>query len=426
MSEQSAFYLASVIFVVTYLAIVSEKISRTICALMGGGLMIYFGLITQDMAIKEYIDFNTIGLLAGMMVLIAIVGESGFFEAMALWAVKRSRGHGLKLLILLAVITGVGAALIDSVTAALLMAPMTISICRMLRMNPMPILMTEVLMANIGGTALMIGNPPNVMIGSAAKLDFNDFLFHLAPIVLITMLITIGAVVLIYRHSLTSKEMSDKELAGIKIGSAIRDKKMLYRSLGILVFTIVGFAVHGLFHLQSATVAMTGAVLAILLCGVSSEEAMKNIEIDTLMFFMGLFILVGGLEATGVIKAIAEKGISLVDGDLQILTFLILWLSGIASAFVDNIPFTATMIPLINDIQVMMGVQAEYLWWSLALGACFGGNGTLIGASPNVIIMSEAAKNGYKISFIRFMMLCFPMMLLSLLVSNIYVYLRYF
>lgn len=414
------------IFLATYLAIVSEKISRTLCALVGGGLMIYAGILTQDLALKEFVDFNTLGLLAGMMVLIAIVRDTGFFEAMALWAVKKSKGQGKQLLILLALITGIGAALIDSVTAALLMAPMTLSICRMIRCTPIPFLITEVLLANVGGTALMIGNPPNVMIGSASKLDFNSFLMNLAPIVVIVIVITILAVLMIYRNSLNTTPLNEKEIARINIASAIRDKKALKRSLTVLFFTIIGFVIHGYFHLQSATVAMTGAIIAIMVCNINPEEAFKSIELDTLMFFTGLFILVGGLEKTGVIKMIAEEGIKLVDGDLKILTFLILILSGVASAFVDNIPFTATMIPLIMDMQKMLGINADYLWWSLALGACFGGNGTLIGASPNVIIMSEANKEGYKISFMQFFIVCFPIMLLSLAVSSVYIYLRYF
>lgn len=422
----SDFSVSLSIFTCTYLAIVSEKISRTVCALIGGGLMIYAGILDQDSALREFVDFNTLGLLAGMMILIAIVRDTGFFEAMALWAVKRSKGEGKSLLVLLAIITAVGAALIDSVTAALLMAPMTLSICRMIRCNPMPFLVTEVLLANIGGTALMIGNPPNVMIGSASKLDFNSFLFNLAPIVIIVTAVTIGLVLLIYKKRLETTPLSDAELSRIRISSAIRDEKALKRSLAVLFLTIIGFAVHGYFHLQSATIAMTGALMGIVVCGIDPEKAFKNIELDTLLFFTGLFILVGGLETTGVIKAIAEEGIRLVDGDIKVLTIAILGLSGVASAFVDNIPFTATMIPLITDIQQMMGISADHLWWSLALGACFGGNGTLIGASPNVIIMAAASKEGYSVSFLQFFAVCFPIMLVSLAVSGVYIYLRYF
>ncbi|MBQ6744076.1 MAG: ArsB/NhaD family transporter [Acidaminococcaceae bacterium] len=426
MDNTIAFYEAVIIFAVTYIGIIFDKIPRTICALVGGGMMIYFHHVTQDMAIKEFIDFNTLGLLAGMMVLISIVKQSGFFEAMALWAVKKSRGKAKTLLILLSAITGIGAALIDSVTAALLIAPMTISICRMIKINPMPVLISEVLMSNIGGTALMIGNPPNVMIGSAAKLEFMQFLVNLAPVVIATMACTIAVILLVYRGSLHSRELTEEELQAIHIRSAIRDLSGMKKSLTVLLLTVIGFVVHSSFGLQSATIAMSGAILAIIVCGIDPEEALKEIDMNTLLFFMGLFILVGGLETAGVIKAMAEKGIALVDGDVKTMTFVILFLSGIASAFVDNIPFTAIMIPLIQDMQNLMGIQADYLWWSLSLGACFGGNGTLIGASPNVIIMAEAARSGYDISFTRFMKACFPIMLLSLLISGVYLYLRYF
>ena len=426
MDNAIAFYEAVIIFAVTYIGIIFDKIPRTICALVGGGMMIYFHHVTQDMAIKEFIDFNTLGLLAGMMVLISIVKQSGFFEAMALWAVKKSRGQAKTLLILLSAITGIGAALIDSVTAALLIAPMTISICRMIKINPMPVLISEVLMSNIGGTALMIGNPPNVMIGSAAKLEFMQFLVNLAPVVIVTMALTIMVILLVYRGTLHSRELTEKELAAIHIRSAIRDMGGMRRSLAVLALTVLGFVIHGSFGLQSATIAMSGAIAAIIVCGVDPEEALKEIDMNTLLFFMGLFVLVGGLETTGVINAMAQQGITLVNGDVKTMTFVILALSGIASAFVDNIPFTATMIPLIQDMQNLMGLQADYLWWSLSLGACFGGNGTLIGASPNVIIMAEAARSGYHISFTRFMKACFPIMLLTLLISGIYLYLRYF
>lgn len=426
MDNTIAFYEAIIIFAVTYIGIIFDKIPRTICALVGGGMMIYLHHVTQDMAIKEFIDFNTLGLLAGMMVLISVVKQSGFFEAMALWAVKKSKGKAKTLLVLLSAITGIGAALIDSVTAALLIAPMTISICRMVKINPMPVLISEVLMSNIGGTALMIGNPPNVMIGSAAKLEFMQFLFNLAPVVLLTMACTIAVILIVYRSSLHSRELTEEELRAIRIRSAIRDISGMKKSLTVLLLTVIGFVIHSNFGLQSATIAMSGAILAILVCGIDPEEALKEIDMNTLLFFIGLFVLVGGLETAGVIKAMAEKGIALVDGDVKTMTFVILFLSGIASAFVDNIPFTATMIPLIQDMQNLMGIQADYLWWSLSLGACFGGNGTLIGASPNVIIMAEAARSGYHISFTRYLRACFPIMLLSLLISGVYLYLRYF
>lgn len=427
MSSSVQFYLAIFIFLMTYAGIMSEKIHRTICALAGGGAMIYFGLVTQEQAITEFIDFNTLGLLTGMMILISVVKQSGFFQVLALWALKKSKGSPQELLILLSIVTAVGAALIDSVTAALLIAPMTISLCRMLRMSPVPILISEILMCNIGGTALMIGNPPNVMIGSATHLDFNDFLINLAPVVVITVIVILIAVLLIFKNDFSSVRMSAEELEKIDIMSGVEDKSIFSRSLMVLALTVLGFVVHSRFGLESATVAMTGGMAALLFCGINPEDALKEVDLDTLMFFMGLFILVGGMENAGVITAIAEKGIEMVDGDSHLITFLILLLSGVASAFVDNIPFTATMIPLIQDIQSLMNLpHADYMWWALATGACFGGNGTMIGASPNVIMVAIAAKEGFNISFTAFMKWCFPLMLLSLFVAGCYLETRYF
>lgn len=427
MSSSVQFYLAIFIFLMTYAGIMSEKIHRTICSLAGGGAMIYFGLVTQEQAITEFIDFNTLGLLTGMMILISVVKQSGFFQVLALWALKKSKGSPRELLILLSIVTAVGAALIDSVTAALLIAPMTISLCRMLRMSPVPILISEILMCNIGGTALMIGNPPNVMIGSATHLDFNDFLINLAPVVVITVIVILIAVLLIFKNDFSSVRMSAKELEKIDIMSGVEDKSIFSRSLMVLALTVLGFVVHSHFGLESATVAMTGGMAALLFCGINPEDALKEVDLDTLMFFMGLFILVGGMENAGVITAIAEKGIEMVDGDSHLITFLILLLSGVASAFVDNIPFTATMIPLIQDMQSLMNLpHADYMWWALATGACFGGNGTMIGASPNVIMVAIAAKEGFNISFTAFMKWCFPLMLLSLFVAGCYLETRYF
>lgn len=427
MDSTVAFYLATAIFLLTYVGIMSEKIPRTICSLAGGGLMIYLGFVSQDEALKEFIDFNTLGLLTGMMLLIAVVKRSGFFEAMALWTMKASHGDARVLLVLLSCITGISASLIDSVTAALLIAPMTISLCRMMKITPVPILIGEILMANIGGTALMIGNPPNVMIGSATHLDFNDFMVNLAPAVLITTVFTMIAVILLFHRQLHTEKMSKEYLDSIDVAGEIKDEMILKRSLAVLALTIVGFVLHSMLGLQSATIAMTGGLLAVLVCRVEPAEALREVDLDTLLFFMGLFILVGGMENTGVISALASWGIHLVGGDPEMMTYLILILSGFASAFIDNIPFTATMIPLIQEMQNMLGLtHADYMWWSLALGACFGGNGTIIGASPNVIMVAIAAREGHNISFGKFMLWCFPIMMMTIAVSGVYLYVRYF
>ena len=411
----------------TYVGIMSEKFPRTICSLVGGGLMIYGGYVTQDQAIKQFIDWNTLGLLAGMMILISVVKKSGFFRVLALWAMKMSKGSPRELLILLSLVTAVGASLIDSVTAALLIAPMTISLCRMLKITPVPILISEILMCNVGGTALMIGNPPNVMIGSATHLDFNAFLINLAPMVILAIIATLIGILFIFRKDLPHGHLPKEEIDKIDIMSGVEDKMIFHRSLIVLALTIVGFVLHSTFHLQSATIAMTGGVVAMLACHINPEDAMKEVDLDTLFFFMGLFILVGGMENAGVISAIASWGVDLVGGDHHLITLMIIWLSGFASAFIDNIPFTATMIPLIKDMQSIMNLpHADYMWWALASGACFGGNGTMIGASPNVIMVAIAAKEGHNISFMTFMKWCFPLMILSLIVATGYIEFRYF
>ena len=259
------------------------------------------------------------------------------------------------------------------------------------------------------------------------QFDFNDFLINLAPVVLIVIAATLVCILFMFRKELPSKHMSQEEVDAIDISSAIEDRKIFNRSLTVLALTIAGFVVHGYFGLQSATVALTGGFVALFVCGLNPDEIMKEVDLDTLMFFMGLFVLVGGMENAGVITAIAQWGIELVNGNYHLITYLILFLSGIASAFIDNIPFTATMIPLIKDMQSLMGIShADYMWWALATGACFGGNGTMIGASPNVIMVAIAAKEGHNISFGTFMKWCFPLMLLSLFIAAAYIEVRYF
>lgn len=427
MEFNSSFYFSIFIFLLTYAGIMSERIPRSLCALLGAGLVIYSGLVTQEMALRHFIDFNTIGLLAGMMILIGVVKKSGFFEAMALWSVKISKGRPKELLIILGLITGFCASFMDAVTAVLLITPMTISLCRRIHVTPIPTLIAEILLSNIGGSGTMVGDPPNVMIGSATHLVFNDFAMNTGPIALLNVAACIIYLEIIYGKELPKTEMTAEELGKISISSVITDYSILKKSVTILALTIFGFIVHNLIGIESATIALTGGVLAILACSVDPHEIFRDVDWDSLFFFIGLFIVVGGLETTGVINALAQAGISAVGGDPEALTFTILWLSGIASAFIDNIPFTATMIPLIHNMQDLLGLaHADYMWWALSIGACYGGNGTIIGASPNVIVAALAAKEGYNITFGHFMLKCFPMMLVTLLTSTIYLYVRYF
>lgn len=424
MENQAIFAIG--IFLVTYALIVSEKLHRTIVAMIGGILMVAFGIIDQETAI-HHIDLNTIGLLIGMMILVSITGQTGVFKYLAIKAAKLAGGHPVKILIYLSLITAVLSALLDNVTTVLLIVPVTFSIARQLKVNPVPYLISEVLASNIGGTATLIGDPPNIMIGSAVpELSFMEFIYNLAPVAAIILVVTVALLALIYRGQLKADEMRQKLIMSLNEHDELQDLTLLKKSLTVLALTIIGFGLHQALHLESATVALSGAFLLLLLTGEKYlEQALERVEWTTIFFFVGLFVLVAGLMETGVISALASQAVELTGGDLTSTTMLILWMSAIASAFVDNIPFVATMIPMIKEMGALGMTNLEPLWWSLALGACLGGNGTVIGASANVIVIGLAAKEGYKISFVKFLLVGFPLMILSILISTVYLYLRY-
>ncbi|MGI6184848.1 ArsB/NhaD family transporter [Brevibacillus sp. MCWH] len=419
--------LAIGIFLVTYAFIISEKLHRTIVAMAGGILMVLFGIVNQEQAI-EHIDFNTLGLLIGMMILVAITAKTGVFKYMAIRAAKLAKGNPVRILVYLSLVTAVTSAFLDNVTTVLLIVPVTFSIARQLQVNPMPFLISEIISSNVGGTATLIGDPPNIMIGSAVpELDFMSFLVNLAPVVVIIMAATIGCFVLIYRKQLVTSPELQAQIMNLDERAEITDVKLLKKSLAVLALTIIGFILHGVLHLESATIALSGAFLLLLLTGEHYlEEALGQVEWTTIFFFVGLFVLVSGLVHTGVIAKLAEEAINLTGGNTLHTSLLILWLSAIASAFVDNIPFVATMIPMIKEMGTLGITNLEPLWWSLALGACLGGNGTLIGASANVIVAGLAAKEGHHISFLGFLKVAFPLMIMSIILSHVYVYLRYF
>lgn len=418
--------LAIGIFLVIYGFIIAEKIHRTIVAMIGGTLMVVLGIVDQETAL-HHIDFNTLGLLVGMMIIVGVTAETGLFKYIAVVAAKKAKGEPVRILIALALITAVGSAFLDNVTTVLLMVPVTFSITKQLRVNPVPFLITQIIASNAGGTATLIGDPPNIMIGSAVKeLSFMDFIVNLAPIAALVMAVYIPIFIFLFRKKIQTTNELKQTIMEMDESELITDRGLLRKCLIVLGLTILGFFTHQLLHLESATVALAGAFLLLLLTGEHMmEEAFAKVEWTTIFFFVGLFVLVSGLIETGVIAKLAEQAIELTGGDLVTTSMLILWLSAIASAFLDNIPFVATMIPMIQEMGQMGVSNLEPLWWSLALGACLGGNGSLIGASANLIVAGMSGKEGHPIRFVQFLKYGFPLMLLSIVLSSIYVYFRY-
>ena len=420
--------VAIVIFVAAYALIISEKIHRTIIGICGAMLMILLGIINQETAI-HHIDFNTLGLLMGMMVIVNITSETGLFNYLAIWAAKKVEAKPISLLVALSLLTAVCSALLDNVTTVLLTVPITFSITKQLNVDVKPFLIAQILSSNIGGTATLIGDPPNIMIGSAVGLQFMDFITNLTAICILIFIVTIALLIVIYGKKLHTTDELREKVMQLDEKSQIVEPRLLKKCLFALAITISLFVLHGQLHLDTATAAMTGAGL-LLLISFPQKEAMiakvlSKVEWLAIFFFAGLFILVGALVETGVIKMLAEEAIKITNGDLTATSMLILWMSAYASAFIDNIPFVATLIPLIQDMGQMGMTNLDPVWWSLSLGACLGGNGTLIGASANVVVASMAAQRGKPISFISFMKIALPMMTLSIAISSVYIWLRY-
>jgi len=428
-------WVSSVLFIVTYAVIVSEKVNRAIVSLLGAGLMIMLGVLNQETAISG-IDFNTLGLLIGMMVIVAITRRSGVFQFIAVWSAKLVKASPWGILLMLSVVTAVFSALLDNVTTVLLIAPVTLLICHELDLSPYPFLFAEIFASNIGGTATLIGDPPNIMIGSAVRLTFNDFVANLAPVVPLILLVTLGIIYLIWGRKLRATADARARIMQFREREAITDARLLKQSLLVLALVLAGFVLAHPLHLEPATIAMFGAALLLLLSNLNNdaEEQSENVhqtfgkvEWVTIFFFVGLFIAVKGIEEAGVLEILAGKAINLTGGDMLLTSMTVLWVSAIVSAIVDNIPFVATMIPLIKSMAPTFGGAENLmpLWWSLALGACLGGNGSLVGASANLIVAGFAERSGHRIRFLPFMAIAFPLMLLSILISSIYIYLRY-
>jgi Na+/H+ antiporter NhaD/arsenite permease-like protein len=418
---------ALLIFLGSYALIILEKVHRTVIAIFGAALMvvagIFLGFYSQEGAVSV-IDFNTIGLLIGMMIIVGVTKDTGLFQYVAIRSAKLAQGDPWRIMVFFSIITAVFSALLDNVTTVLLMVPMTLVICDYLNLKPLPFLMVEIFMSNIGGCATLIGDPPNILIGSAAKLSFMDFVVNLAPVVAVIFIIMIPVFRFMYGRHLSASPEDKQGIMKLKEAESIKDPKLMKKALFVLAVVITGFFLHGFLHMEAATIAIFGAGLLLFLDNKNPERALHEVEWTTIFFFVGLFVLVGGLEHVGAISWAAGKLIEATGGSLAVTSVAVLWGGAIFSAFVDNIPFVATMIPLVQEMGGTF-FNLNPIWWSLALGACLGGNGTLVGASANLVVAGLAEKSGYKIRFKDFMKVGLAVMVLTVAMANVYVWLRY-
>jgi len=410
------------VFVLTYALIATERVHKTLAAMAGGVAMVLLGIVTQEQAFDE-IDFNVIFLLAGMMILAGIIRKTGVFGWLAVRAARFAGGDGYRVLVVLSLITAVASAFLDNVTTVVLVGPITLFLAARLGMSPFPLIVSEILASNIGGAATLIGDPPNILIGSAADLDFVAFLVNMAPLSALLLAIYLLAARWLFRGQLeTDPEMRDTLLA-LDEREMIVDPRLLRSSLIVLGLTLVGFLVHGPLGYEPATVALTGAVALMVVAREDPHEVLREVEWPTLFFFIGLFMLVAGVIEIGLIDAVAEGIIAVTGGALGATSILVLWVSTVLSGLIDNIPYTATMIPVVD--QLSAAHESDALWWALAIGADLGGNATIIGASANVILASMAEREGHPISFGAFLRYGLPVTVGTVLISTAYIWLRY-
>ena len=411
------------VFLLVMAAIISEKVHRSAAALAGAVVLLLTHVLTIETA-ADYVDLNTIGVLVGMMLFVSVVKSSGLFEYIAIWSAKLTRGQPMAILAVFTVITAVLSAFLDNVTTVLLIGPMTIAITQILEVNPVPFLLSQIMASNIGGTATLIGDPPNIMIGSAAGLSFADFIVNTGPVVLIILAVVVGIFFLMYRGNLHVEPENMEKVLTLDEKLTIKDASLLRKSVIMIVLVVVGFIFHAQLGIESATVALTAAGVMLLIGGQDAEDVILGVEWSTILFFIGLFVVVGGLNSTGVIAMLANGMLELVGDNEMLAIVLILWASALISAFLDNIPFVATLIPMIQTMQ-QGGMEVLPLWWALSLGACLGGNGSLIGASANVVLAGVSAKNGYPITFMSYLKKGFPLMLLSVAICTAYLLIRF-
>ena len=415
--------ISVLVFLFVMAAIISEKVHRSVAAMAGAVVLLLFHVLSIDEA-TSYVDINTIGVLVGMMLFVAVVKNSGLFEYVAIKAAKLTKGRPMAIMVVFAVITALLSAFLDNVTTVLLIGPMTIAITQMLEVNPIPYLLSQIMASNIGGTATLIGDPPNIMIGSAAGLSFMDFVINTGSVIVIIMAVTVLIYYFMYRSRISVVRENMQKVMELDEDRSIKDKPLLIKSVIMTVVVVIGFVFHSQLQVESATVALFAAGFMLVFGKQDAEEIILGVEWSTILFFIGLFVVVGGLQKSGVISSMAEVMISFVGDNQALGIIIILWVSAIISSFLDNIPFVATLIPLILTME-SSGVDVAPLWWALSLGACLGGNGTLIGASASVVLAGVSAKNGYPITFMQYTKVGFTLMLISIVISMVYLLLRF-
>ncbi len=420
------------VFIVTYAVMLSGKVHKTVAALLGGSAMLLLGVIGEEEAFAA-VDLGVVLLLTGMMIIVHFLAESGFFGFVAIRLAQIAKGRPIPLLLLLCTVTAVLSALVDNVTTVLLIAPVTFLIAEQLEVSPIPYLILEALASNIGGTATLIGDPPNIIIGSAAGLSFNDFLLNLGPIVVVCLATLLLVAILLIRGQAHVPSDVRARVMEMNASRAIHDRKLLLKTGCVLCAVFTLFLVHDVVHLQPATVALAGAAAILLLTRADPEEVFKTVEWPTLFFFVGLFIMVEGLRATGVLDELADLALSVTGNDLALTALILLWFGAIAAALIGAVPLVTTLIPVVHSIVPVIAEHASIdtevvsmaLWWSLALGACLGGNGTMFGTAANVVVVQIAKNNNRDITFFRFMAYGLPVMLMTLAISTVYILLRY-
>ena len=411
------------VFVIVMVAIMTEKLHRSLAAIVGAMLVLALHVLPFDAAM-EHIDFNTLGVLLGMMLFVSVVKLSGMFEFLAIKAARLAKGEPWKVMLLFVLLTAVLSAFLDNVTTVLLIGPMTLTVCKLLDVNPIPFFMTEILASNIGGTATLIGDPPNIMIGSAAGFTFFDFILYDAPAVVVILAAVLVVFYFLYGRKMQVNEEHRARIMELDEHAMIKNKRLLKQSYVMIGLVVVGFMAHGALGLESSVIALGAAGIIMLISGESIEEALANVEWTTLAFFAGLFVIVGAMAETGVIEMLAHALIDATGGNVFVTMLVLLVGSAVISSFLDNIPFVATMIPILLAME-STGMDVTPLWWAVSLGACLGGNGTLIGASANVVLSDISKKNGHEITFVQFLKSGFPIMLLTVVIAGLYLVVRF-